>query len=506
MTHTDDTPRRVTLTAQVLAADTKARTIAGRLVPFGEVGHTSIGPTVFLPGSIEAPNPADPAGPSFLNLEHENTRRIGRLVSAALDADGLNVVFRLFDTHAATDALIEAAEGARAGLSVEADVYASRITAAGVTEITAAAARHAALCVSPAFTGAQVSTVTANTTDEKETPTMTDTDTLEATMSPDDIAQALEHPADTLTVNPAPVRASRTAPKPGGGMPLRAMLSGLADPATRNQVLASLADITYGGVGGDIAQPQWVGELWSGVAYQRRLVPLLNGPKELTGLKIQGWRWKVAPKGGEYAGNKAPIPTNNAATEPQESQARRWAGGHNFDRALVDFDSRGFWDSYFESMAADYAAWSDLVVAEELTAVATDAGNHADGVAAIVGAALTVAAGGGIATTFSLAPDVFAGLLELTSDSVPAWLAGAITLNPLEGEAGGVTFAPVLGQEPGTVVALDPRAATYHELGGTPIRADAPNIALGGVDVGMYGYAGVDVHRAAAIAVATVGA
>ena len=308
---------------------------------------------------------------------------------------------------------------------------------------------------------------------------------------------------DLITAAAAPVRGTRTAPPV---LTAADVFRGLADPARRAEIAASLADVTHTGAGQNTKPAAWVGELWSGVSYQRRFVPLLGTPKELTSLKIAGWRWKVAPKGGAYAGDKAPIPTNPATTESQESVAERWAGGHDIDRAMLDFDNPGFWESYYLAMVNDYAEWSDNVAATQLLDVATDAGAASGPVSAIVKAAQGVITGKGIATVFGLAPDVFAALLELTSDQVPAWLSGAVTLNPMEGQAGGVSFAPLSGLPDGTVLAVDPRAADYYELGSTPVRADAPNVARGGVDVGLFGYAGVDVHLSSAIAVATVSA
>lgn len=476
-------PVRVSWPVAITAADTDTRIIAGTLLPFGDVGNTSAGPVVFLPGSIDA---TDPAG-LVLNVEHDYTRPIGRAVAIDADDQAVTATFRLAATSDATDRLTEAADGLRGGLSVEADLLDHHLDPdTGHRIVARAELTGAALVVRPAFTAAAVTTTTAAQPDPEPEPEPEQETTMDT---------------EEMTAPVQPGRVTAAAPP----LTLDTVAAALAAPDRHPDVMAALSDITYTGAGVNVSQPQWVGELWSGVEYARRLVPLFGSPRPLTSLKISGWRWATKPAGAEYSGDKAAVPSNAATTEAQETAARRWAGAHDHDRAMVDFQSPGYWESYFRAMAESYAQWTDSVVAEMLAADATDAGLAADPIAALLLAAQTVISGGGIPTVFAVASDVYGDLLAVPASDAPAFLDGALTLAPPAGNVGGVNVAPIDTLDPGTVIATDPRAASFHELGGTPIRVQAPNIGSGGVDTGLFGYAGIDVHQASAIALVTVG-
>ena len=68
---------KLTTPMQITAADSEARTIAGRIVAFNELANASTGKVIFAKGSIEPKK-------VFLNLEHDGTRRIGKTLSMEL--------------------------------------------------------------------------------------------------------------------------------------------------------------------------------------------------------------------------------------------------------------------------------------------------------------------------------------------------------------------------------------------------------------------------------------
>jgi hypothetical protein len=81
-------------------------------VTFEETGIASIGKVQFAAGSIE------PTA-FLLNLEHDRTRRIGTTLSMTADKSGIDAVFKIVETTAGNDSLIEASTGMRDGFSVE---------------------------------------------------------------------------------------------------------------------------------------------------------------------------------------------------------------------------------------------------------------------------------------------------------------------------------------------------------------------------------------------------
>ena len=157
---------RLEFTQPVTAADTSRRSISGRVVTWGEQGNTSAGPAVFEPGSLTA------AETVVLRLEHDRTRPLGKAVHLAANEEGIDGVFRVAKTQAGSDALIEAAEELRAGLSVGATVEQSYLDDDGVMHVTAAEFDEVSLVTHPAIHSARVAQVAASegTTDPGNEP------------------------------------------------------------------------------------------------------------------------------------------------------------------------------------------------------------------------------------------------------------------------------------------------------------------------------------------------
>ena len=153
---------KLTFTAPLTAADTKRRTIAGRVVTYGEAGMTSAGMAKFAAGSLT------PADDVVLRLEHDRTRPIGRALSLADGKEGLDAVFSVAATSAGNDALVEAAEGYRNGLSVGVLVVESHVDDNGATVITAGTLEEVSLVTHPAIDSARVTEVAASEPEPEE--------------------------------------------------------------------------------------------------------------------------------------------------------------------------------------------------------------------------------------------------------------------------------------------------------------------------------------------------
>jgi HK97 family phage prohead protease len=181
------------------------RTISGKIVPYGnEVGYTSAGKVVFEKGSIQIPDSPKPK----LLLEHDPKKPIGRLVSFSEKEDGIYATFKVSNTTRGNDALIEAAEQLRSGLSVgvevvdgkrEKDVY--RVLASKMVETS--------LVQAAAFKSAEVLSVAASEEEAaEEKPTQNESEAV------------VENTPDTASVEPVVETPAVEAARPTVSAPI----------------------------------------------------------------------------------------------------------------------------------------------------------------------------------------------------------------------------------------------------------------------------------------------
>lgn len=489
-------PVSLTLDGALLAADVPARTLTYRLLPYGEPGRTNLGTVTVDAGAVAIPDPSA----VVLNIEHDPLRPVGRAASLVENATELVASFVVADTTAGRDLLAEAAAGLRTGVSVELSDVVIRDG-----RIVAGALTGAGAVVAPAFPSALL---VASDTPQDDDPESPDGDPV--VEDPDDDADAVdEHSGETVTdtvlasapaAAPAALVATATPAAPALTLPRVAGLLAAAGRGDRSpDLLAALADITHTAAA-ETEPPQFISEVWSGVQYERQIVPLV-APGTLSGMKVTGWRWKVPPAGADYAGDKGAVTSNAAETEPVEFTAARWAGAHDVDRSFVDFTVPGFWESYWQAMAASYASWSDGKAIAGIKAGATAVVPDGTGVvAAVVKAALAVIPHG-TPSYCLLGSEAFAGLVE--RDPL-AFLSGNVSLTSGDGAVGGLSFRTHASLSAKDVIVGTRNAATWYELGSAPIRVEAVNIANGGVDTGAFGYGVLGIHAAAGIAKTTV--
>lgn len=314
-------------------------------------------------------------------------------------------------------------------------------------------------------------------------------------------ATAASAPAGSLAANrPTPM----TGAQGTGLRDLSRLMAAAHQRGGRSRMLAALSDVVPGDILG-IEQPQFVGELWSGRRYQRRIIPLFGETSPLTSYKVKGWRWVVKPEVDTYAGNKTDIPSNSPQTEAVEVDAARLAGGHDIDRKFYDFNDTEFIASYWAAMTESYAIKSDAAVYAAIEDAATEVtgqGGLPDGVAegwglVIDGALAVLEATTKEPATFALVdPALYRGMLLTRSQDVLEYLSAALGLS--QGEAGAAlerfTLLPWSDVPAGSVLVGTRAAVTVHELGGSPIRVEALDIAKGGVDDALFGYYAVNIH------------
>ena len=144
----------------ITSADSESRTITGRVVTWNETGSTSAGLTTFKPESIATKNVK-------LLLEHDRTRPIGKVLSMTATEQGIDATFKIAETTAGNDALIEAATGLRDGFSVGVKVNAHDFVD-GVLVVAKGSLDEVSLVSEPAIDSARVSSVAASDTETDE--------------------------------------------------------------------------------------------------------------------------------------------------------------------------------------------------------------------------------------------------------------------------------------------------------------------------------------------------
>ena len=146
---------KIQVPISLTAADSQSRTISGQIVTWGEQGNTSAGPTIFASDSIKFNK-----GIKLL-LEHDRTRPIGKLIAHEVTDTGIVATFKIAETTAGNDALVEAATGMRDGFSVGVKVDAWD-NQDGVMVISKSSIVETSLVTDPAIDSARVAEVAAS--------------------------------------------------------------------------------------------------------------------------------------------------------------------------------------------------------------------------------------------------------------------------------------------------------------------------------------------------------
>jgi HK97 family phage prohead protease/HK97 family phage major capsid protein len=144
------------------------RIIAGKIAPYGEVGHTSAGKVVFAPNSITAANPSKVK----LLMSHDSSKPVGRMQSIQSNDDGLYAQFKVSAGAGGSEAILLAQEQLMDGLSVGVEVTASK-PEKDYLLVTAAVLREVSLVETAAFQSAAVQRIAASESETVEVPNQT---------------------------------------------------------------------------------------------------------------------------------------------------------------------------------------------------------------------------------------------------------------------------------------------------------------------------------------------
>jgi hypothetical protein len=513
------------LEAGLFSVDVKSRRVRGILVPWNEmsrVSSTKNKPVKFPPGHVRVPRDISIVG---LNRQHDRYDPFGRAVKLDTSHEvGLYAEFAIADTEEGDAWLADHGDLVRLSPELR------DIIRDADGETATATLTGAALVDAGAFASAGLFAVDEDDeTDGDEAVELEDTDAASAVEDEEPAAEPDEEKEDAVA------EASATEVMLGGqgkttvnkeergafaskGAFFRLMddiMGGRAAYEDRQRVarelsgeagMFALSDVDYdgtGGVGAKMTPTQWIGEVPT-LSY----VPVWSDlfPSEtLASLSLGGWKWGTKPTGGTWTGNKDAIPSNTPTVTPVTESATRWAGGHDIAREHRDFGTPGFFESYNAAMRNSFEQWLDVtIVRTELLAGATDI--EADdptgltigaGWSALIDGAAQVIANGYVPTFAQIELSLWKSMMKVPSSDTIGYLEAALNLE--SGTLSGFSFRPVTGITTGHIIVGSRSAAAVYTLPGSPIRAEALNIANGGIDVGFFGYGGLLIRDAAAV-------
>jgi HK97 family phage major capsid protein len=512
---------KITTPMNITAADSNARTISGRIVAFEESANASTGKVVFAKGSIA------PASVK-LNLEHDRTRPIGKTMDMTLNEDSIDAVFKITNTTAGTDALVEAMEGLRDGFSIELAVDDYIMQKDGTMRVLAGELTGVALVTEPAVRSARVSEVAAtegeevaeeisdSTVEEEVTPT-TEGDEVDNTVTNAETVETVEAAQSTTAAAKPIVGGSFTKPRlefTAAKYVENTIRAALGDDQARQYVLA--ADNTTDNAG--LVPTRQMAEVVNGLSTTIRpsIDAISRGTLPDAGMSFEIPKITVAPTVAVTAEEAAPSETDQEAAFITVD-VKKFAGRQTFSVELLDRTSPAFFDELVRNMAAAKAkaenAYVNGLLISGATLDATTVAAYPDAAALLGivsrGAASVYAATAGLPRPFAksliASTGQWANLMTLNDGGRPIYNAsqpqnagGVVRPDSLIGNVAGLDLFvdPTNGGDgDGTLLVVNPDAYTWYE--GPTFRLRADVIATGQITVGYYGYGALATKIAA---------
>jgi HK97 family phage prohead protease len=491
--------------ASSIECSEEKREISGKIVPMGtgEIGNTNLGAYVFEAGSIEI---TDPTKIKLLS-QHDMKKPVGRMIASEVREDGIYATFKLSRSQAGTDALIMASENLVSGLSIGAEIKASKPSRDGYTVVTAATLKEVSLVTEPAFKSAQVLEIAAeevtpaeeNPTTESETAVEDTTSAVEATPSVEAAAVEAARPTVTAAYYTAP--RINLAPEVFLENTIRAQFG---DDNAR-QYLKAASDTNTTDVAGLVPTRQLT-EIINGktTATRATIDAISTGTLPDAGMKFQIPRVKTAPtvavaaEGGAFSDTQVEI-------EYLDVDVVKFAGMQLFDVEVLDRTSPAFFAELQSLMADQYAKATNAYAFDEIASVATVDGTavtlpwDGDELSAFVSrsAASIYTNTFKFATGVIVSPTQWANLIALNDTTKRPILTAASPINAT-GAIGAASLRGTLlgldmyvdytqtGEGDATIMVVNRDSFTWYESPRLQLRAD--KVGTGKVEVGYYGY------------------
>lgn len=498
--------------ASSIECSEERREISGKIVPMGtgEIGHTNMGGVVFEAGSIEIDDPSK----IKLLSQHDMKKPVGRMTAATVRPDGIYATFKLSRSTGGNDALIQAQEGLVSGLSVGAEVIASKPSRDGHIVVSAARLKEVSLVTEPAFKSAQVleiaaeEVIPAEETQPESEPQVEETTAVEA---PAVEAAAVEAARPTVVAN-LQVK-ERTAPITSAQYLEASIKAAMGDDNARRTVLAA-DDTTSTNTG--LTLPQHMNEFVTTTftgrpafeAVTRQALPA-------SGMSFTIPKLGTAPTVAD-ADEAASISTTGMTSTYDTVNVNKFAGRNVVSWELIDRSSPAFMDLLMTELRKAYEASTDAA----LIAAFTASGVQATGVTAtaaglqsfisVEAAKAYKATGGNYANKLVASTDQWAAINGYVDGaSRPLYSAQGQTQNA----SGATVPTSIVGNVLGTSLIVDhnisvsgivdesaflvaPESVYVYESPTTQLRLNV--LTTGEIEIALYGYLAIAVLKGGA--------
>ena len=494
--------------ASSIECSEERREISGKIVPVGtgEIGHTNLGAYTFAANSIEI---ADPSKIKLLS-QHDLKKPIGRMTAAETRADGVYATFKLSRSSGGNDALIMAQEGLVTGLSIGAEILASKPSKDGHTVVSLAKIKEVSLVTVPAFASSEILEIAAEEVIPAEENPQTESETAMENTTPEAVAAPVEAAA-VEAARPTVTAAYYTTPRLNlnitAGEFAKAQLNASRGDADARELVAALSVATVAENTG-MVPPTYLKDVIGIIDSSRPFIDSIErAALPASGMKIFTPKLGVQASVGLTA-EGAEFASSDTTVTFQEDDVVKFAGAGVLDLELVDRSDPSFLDLYLRELAASYAQKTDQYAAK----IAADGSSDSSSTTIYKAIAKSIADSFGVmrqtpnnllvATSGGNDGVDFAGLLgEVDTTGRPLYAAaapqnanGLISQGSTNGTVAGLNLVVdpnYTGGTAGVKVGLvyPTMAMRFHESGTLQIRTNV--VSNGQLEIGIYGYVAV---------------
>jgi len=505
--------------SNVLTANISKREITGLIVPFEKIGSTSMGDVVFAQGSLNID------GDIKLLAEHDSTKPLGRMISHNATPIGIVATFKLANTTAANDALVNAQEGLVSGLSVGAniDTYKNKD---GVVYVSKASLVEVSHVSNPAFVDAQISDVAASaeTPDEEVAASADDQTTTESEVTsmanPEEVTPEVQDAAPQVdaaveaskSVHPAIFTKPRSPITSAASYLEHKVRASLGNQESNLFVMA--ADDTSSTNTGLTLAPHMNEFVSTSIAGRPTIDALSSGVLPPTGLSFTIPKITAVPTVADTNETSAPSETG-MTSDYLTVNVEKFAGRNEISLELIERSGPLFFNELVREMANAYALATDKAAVAVLTASGTQATSVAATAAGLqsfvaVESAACYKNSGSFARNLIASPDQWAAIMGYTDDNKrplyiaaqPANASGNVSQQSIRGNVLGLDLYVDHGivtsgviDESAFIVA--PEAVTVYE---SPTRSvQVTRTTDGMVELMLYGYLAIAPKKATGI-------
>jgi HK97 family phage prohead protease len=480
---------KITVPVSLVAADTDARTISGRIVTWDEVGNTSAGKTKFAKDSIALKQVK-------LFIDHNMDKPIGKVLDFDSNDQGIDATFKIANTQRGNDALVEAMEGLKDGFSVGIKLSEYDNTDEGLV-VKMSQLVEVSLVETPAIDSARVSEVAASDdpTHEQEGSDMTETPELQTENEVSVEAPKVEAAKTSAPVFTAPrVDTNVTA----GQVAIAQVRAMLGNSEARDLVAAIENQNTTTDAG--LVPPAYLREVIGIVDGQRPFWDSLeSGVLPASGMKFYKPR-RVVLAETAVTDEEAEFASRETEIDNLEVDVVKIAGANIVSVELLDRSDPSYVDELLRQLAADWAQKTDFYAfSKVMGAPGTSSGSS-----------LYKAIAKGIADSYGVqrsTPNRFLadvgnyadllGAVDLAERPIfaaaaPQNAAGLITQGSTNGTVAGLDLVVSPNLDTGTGVegyVYPSNAGTTYQSGAIQLRTNI--VATGQVEIGLYGYVAV---------------